>query len=251
LEKAMRTTYPHLFATVDIGPVTVRNRFYMPPHGILSMTIGGPHGSLVPSTDWAQYLAERAAGGVGLLFLPMTANPRIRMPSPLFEEALPNFRAVAQLVHREGAKIFAQLHMREGGQSWEPNGAFMPRLAPSDEPHLLTHMVAHEMTAEEVALWVEAQGRCARNITAAGYDGIELHVTHGMLMEMFLSPYFNKRTDAYGGSLEGRMRVLVESLREVRHQMGESMALGIRLNCDQMLPGGLTQDDATDCRVAC
>ena len=174
----------------------------------------------------------------------MTTNPIYRQATPLFEASIPSFRAVSDVVHGHGAKIMAQLHLREGGVSWEPLGAMAPLLAPSDFQNYRHRNVTNtSMSIGVIKSWVAAQGRCARNLREAGFDGIELHVSHGMVMEWFLSPYFNKRDDAYGGSPEKRIALLIESLKEVRRNAGADMAIGIRLNCDELLPGGLTQDD--------
>ena len=85
---------------------------------------------------------------------------------------------------------------------------------------------------------VGAFGQSAANLRAAGYDGVMLHVAHGALLEQFLSPYFNRRRDSYGGSLENRMRFLVECLDVVREEAGPDLAVGIRFNCNELLPGG-------------
>src|SRR5207249_268601 len=65
--RVMSAAYPHVFAPITIGPVEVKNRIFIPPHGLLPLSAGGPHGSLVPSDQWAHYFAERAAAGVGLI----------------------------------------------------------------------------------------------------------------------------------------------------------------------------------------
>jgi 2,4-dienoyl-CoA reductase-like NADH-dependent reductase (Old Yellow Enzyme family) len=100
------------------------------------------------------------------------------------------------------------------------------------------------MSTETIAKVVEAHRISARHLAEAGYDGIELHCAHGMLCEAFLSP-FNRRTDGYGGSLEGRMRFLVECLQAAREGAGPDRAIGMRMNADELVPegGGLTQAD--------
>ena len=75
--------YPRVFSPIKIGPVDVRNRVYIPPHGLLSLVSGGAHGSLVPSDQWAHYFGERAANGVGLIIHSLTVPPRVRMAGPL------------------------------------------------------------------------------------------------------------------------------------------------------------------------
>jgi thioredoxin reductase len=105
------------------------------------------------------------------------------------------------------------------------------------------------MTVAEIAELVAMYGRCADHLRQAGYDGVEIHAAHGVLMEHFLSPYFNQRTDRYGGDREGRMRLLIESLQAVRDGGSSGMAVGIRLISDERLPGGLTPDDVQDILV--
>src|SRR4051812_19598708 len=95
--------YPHVFQPIAIGPVDVKNRFYVPPHGLHAMSVGGPHGSRVPSAAWAHYLAERAAGGAGLVFLTVTTHWRLPRIAAIFEESIDDYRAVTELVHGNGA----------------------------------------------------------------------------------------------------------------------------------------------------
>src|SRR5205085_9399129 len=107
------------------------NRVYMSAHGI-PLVAGGPHGSMVPSDDYAYYFEERARGGVGLIFHSMSAFPRDWLSCPRYEESIPSFAAVAQRVHRHGSKIFGQLCYYHGhGAPWEPLSPMAPVLAPS------------------------------------------------------------------------------------------------------------------------
>jgi 2,4-dienoyl-CoA reductase-like NADH-dependent reductase (Old Yellow Enzyme family)/pyruvate/2-oxoglutarate dehydrogenase complex dihydrolipoamide dehydrogenase (E3) component len=236
--------YSHVLEPIRIGPVTVQNRLYIPPHGLSDLTASGPHGSRVPSEDTVYYFEERAAAGVGLIFHSQTTFPRYLLPSPFYAESIGSFAAVAAAVHRHGCKIMAQLHYHPPVvATWDPFGAMIPSLAPSQYQRFLSHDTAYAMSAADINQWIAAFGQCTQNLASAGYDGIELHVSHGTLLELFLSPYFNKRTDDYGGTLDGRMRVLTDALKVVRLNMGSDMAIGIRLICEEMLPGGLTQED--------
>jgi 2,4-dienoyl-CoA reductase-like NADH-dependent reductase (Old Yellow Enzyme family) len=239
--------YPNVLRPIDIGPVPVANRFYMPSHGLGMMTAGGPLGSVVPNEDQVAYYVERAAAGVALLYHSQPVMPRQPLPSAYYQEGLPSFRALTDAIHAHGSKVFAQLHYYSGHTTpWDPMSPMLPVVGPSTFQRFLKYDTVHQMTPREIALFIESTGRCAHNLRNAGYDGIELHAAHGMLHEQFLSPYFNKRTDEWGGDLEGRMRFLVEGLRTVRDAVGAGMAVGIRLNCDEMLPGALTQDDTRE-----
>jgi len=104
------------------------------------------------------------------------------------------------------------------------------------------------MSTDDIAMVVAAFEHNARNARIAGYDGVELHASHSYLAEQFYSPFYNKRTDAYGGSLENRLRFTFEVLEAMRRGIGDDRAVGLRLMCDEMLPGGLGTDEM--CEVA-
>jgi 2,4-dienoyl-CoA reductase-like NADH-dependent reductase (Old Yellow Enzyme family) len=234
--------YPHVFSPIRLGPVEISNRFYLSPHGV-PLTQDG-----LPTEDCARYLAERAAGGCGLVFHSIAAygfSPRLQ--SAYLEQSIPSFSAVAEAVHEHGAKLFGELfyHASVPG-SWQPHSPTRPSVGPSALQHFDNYEVSHELTTREIAGCVEAYRRSSAHLRLAGYDGIEVHCTHGALLEQFLSPYFNRRTDQYGGSLENRMRFVVECLQAAREGGGAGLAVGIRFNCDEMLPGGLTQEDARE-----
>ena len=120
----MSTKYPHVFQPLKIGPIEVPNRFYFSPHGNPGWVLA-VNGS--PSEDYAAYYAERAAGGVGLLIHSMIAIPRgyFQRQSPHSADTIPSFRAVAEGVHKNGAKIFAQLHYSQNPR-WDPSGPPAP-----------------------------------------------------------------------------------------------------------------------------
>lgn len=242
----MSARYPHVFMPLTIGPVEVKNRIYMPPHGLGSLTVGGAHGSLYPSNEWAHYFAERAANGVGLIIHSNQVLPRVRLASPIYEGSVPAYRAIANLVHENGAKIFSQLHhVDRHNNPWDTNGGLVPMLAPTERQRWGTSTSVREISKDEIGLLLQAYRRSARNLNEAEYDGIELHASHGTIHEQFLSPYFNKRDDEYGRDEEGRLRLLVETIEAMRDEMRPDMALGLRLNVDQMVPGGLTTEDST------
>ena len=105
-----------------------------------------------------------------------------------------------------------------------------------------------EMDARDIAEMIDYHVRCARNAVDGGFDGIEIQSAHGYLLHQFLSPKFNFRTDSYGGSLENRMRFGVEVVGAVREEVGDKVAVGIRLAGDdeQTHEPGLTADDAAE-----
>jgi 2,4-dienoyl-CoA reductase-like NADH-dependent reductase (Old Yellow Enzyme family) len=240
----MSDRYPHVFSPIRIGPVDVPNRFYLGSHSN-PLAAPGVHGSAVPSEAFARYYGERAAAGVGLLIHSLPVLPRFGRQTPYYEESVASFRAVATHIHRYGAKLLGQLWYYWGSPGpWGPATPPAPSIGASAVQRFDDYTVIHELTTAEIKRLVEGYARGARHLREAGYDGVEIHSAHGIVVEHFLSPYFNKRTDEYGGDFDGRIRLLVEVLTAVREESGPGMAVGLRLNCEEMVPGGLTQDDA-------
>ncbi len=247
-----REKYPHVFEPIALGPVTVPNRIYFSPHGI-ALHAGSRMASdvKVPSKSRVGYFAERARGGTGLIMHSSIIGP-FAVQDPVaetsgLEEAIPDFAAVADAVHEHGSKIMAEIwYVNWLPKRWEELGPEAPSLSPSESANLYQPTVRREMTKWEIDQLREWFVISTRNLRAAGYDGIQLHMSHGAITEYFLSPHFNRRTDEYGGSLENRLRFTVECLRDIREAMGPELALSIRFNVDQMIPGGYGQEDAME-----
>ncbi|MDQ1424695.1 MAG: dimethylglycine catabolism, partial [Acidimicrobiaceae bacterium] len=240
----MSDRYPHVFSPIKLGPVEIKNRFYFSPHGSPYVVGSGP------SDNFAYYYGARAAGGCGLCIHALSVMPgRGGLGvTPYLEESIPSFRAAAKVVHDNGGKIFGDVHYSWVNNEWmyEPGSPRAPTFAPSPIQMHDDFFVTHEMSVATINKVVEAHKISARNLGRAGYDGFALSCTHGMLVEAFLSPYFNRRTDEYGGSLENRMRFVVECLQAAREGAGPNLAVGMRYNANEMVPSGLTTDDTRD-----
>ena len=242
----MHPRYPQVFSRLQLGPVKLPNRYYFSPHG-LPLTIG--YG---PSNDLVAYATERVRnGGCGLIILSCTVHHRGRhyQPCPNPVESVGAFRSLADAVHDAGGKIFGQLWYWWGSNGhWQPMSPPAPLLAPSVSQYAFRGVTfsTHALTREEIRLMGESFRESVANLRAAGFDGVEIHASHGGLIEQFLSPYFNRRTDEYGGSLENRMRLLVRTLEVARAAAGDGMAVGMRFNCDELLQGGYGADEARE-----
>jgi 2,4-dienoyl-CoA reductase-like NADH-dependent reductase (Old Yellow Enzyme family)/thioredoxin reductase len=242
----MHQRYPHVFSPIRLGPVEIPNRFYFSPHG-LPLTIGTK-----PSNDLVHYKVARVKdGGCGLVVVSMTVHDRGRhfQPSPYPKENVPSFRALADAIHEAGGRIFGEIwyHWCAAGH-WQALSPPAPSLAASVVQYDLGDRTAstHEMGKDEIRAMTDAFRLSTGNLRAAGFDGVMIHAAHGGLLEQFASPYFNQRTDEYGGSLENRMRFLVESLRAAREGAAGELAVGMRFNCDEMLPGGYDTKNARE-----
>ena len=210
----MHSKYPHVFSPITLGPIELRNRFYSSPHAVPLNILGNP------TQDYIQYCVARVeGGGCGLIILSMAALHRSKSvwPSPHPRENIPAFRALADAVHEAGGKVFGEpwYHWGQPGQ-WQPFSPPAPALTPSVSQFSFHDRKAstREMTKDEIRRMLDTFRESTENLRDAGFDGVMLHVAHGAMLEQFLSPYFNRRTDEYGGSLANRMRLLVETLED-------------------------------------
>ncbi len=243
--------FARLFSPLRIGPVESRNR-----------VIFGAHFTMFsePARRWGEpgyygerlgrYLAERAQGGAGVIIAgqaqvhPTTAYQMLNNAVAWDADAIPHFRRVTEPIHAHGALAFLQL-AHNGGVNQGP-WSKLPVWAPSNVVNSLE--APQPLEPHEIRELIDSFARSAHNAAAGGFDGIEVHGAHGYLIHEFLSPRSNQRTDAYGGSLENRMRFGVEVLRAVRDAVGERIAVGLRLVGDEELHdgSGLTAADAAE-----
>lgn len=245
MQSTRHDRYPHVFTPVDIGPVRIRNRFYQSPHA-MPFNIGGK-----ATDDYVRYAQERAEGGCGLIMVSMTVPERAKsvQPSPSHSRNIPSLRAVTDVVHGAGAKIFVEpFYQWLAAGNWQPGSPPAPALGPSpaQADYYGKRSCTRGMDKAEIKGMLAAIREATENLLEAGFDGIMVHASHGALLEQFLSPYFNRRTDEYGGTLTNRMRLMVETLSTVREAAKGRMAVGMRFNCDEMLPGGYDRDDAAE-----
>jgi 2,4-dienoyl-CoA reductase-like NADH-dependent reductase (Old Yellow Enzyme family) len=240
----MHPKYPRIQRPIKLGPVELKNRFYSSPHICPTTTSRG-----APTADFNAYYATRARGGPGLIMVSMSVPARARgvMPTPHLKENVTALRGLADAIHAEGAKCIVEIwyHWARPGQ-WGPWSPPAPALSASvAQFNLFEKRVAtREMSIGEIQAMVQACRESVANLREAGFDGIMLHASHGAILEHFISPYFNHRTDEYGGSFDNRMRLLIESLEMTRETAGKDMAVGIRLNCDELVAGGYHTKDA-------
>lgn len=242
--KSAHPKYPHVFSPIKLGPIEVPNRFYSSPHICPLTTDTG-----APTDDFIHYYVERIKGGCGLAIVSLAGHERsvFVQPSPYPKENIPAFRALADAAHEAGGKIFGQIWYWWGTPGhWDPLSPPAPALTPSALQYGLHEKTdgTREMTRGEIQGMLDAFRQSAENLRIAGFDGVMIHAAHGSIVEQFLSPYFNRRTDEYGGDLEHRMRFLIEALEAAREGAGSGMAVGMRLNCDELLSGGYGTDDA-------
>lgn len=234
---------PELFQPTSISGMPMVNRF------VRSATWEGmatPDGACTPAlTRCLQDLAEGELGLIvaGYAYVEPAGSCRIGQLGIYDDGQIEGLRAMTAAVHRSGGRIAAQL--AHGGVFTDPEATGRIPRGPSHVPDLVE--TPHEaLPEEEVHRLVEAFGRAARRSKEAGFDAVQIHGAHGYLHSQFLSPAFNRRTDAYGGDLSGRVRFLLETLEAVRGAVGPGFPVMIKMNGRDYLPGGLTLAEAVE-----
>lgn len=236
-----------LFAPARISTLTLPNRLV---RSATAERLGLPDGRSRPRL--AQMYRDLARGGVGLLitghlFVHPAGRVHPEMAGIHTDDLIPYLRSLTDLVHGEGGYIAAQINF--GGMRCRPE-AVREAIAPSAAAFPFLPGPAREMTEEEIWTVVEAFGEAARRAREAGFDAVQVHAAHGYLVNQFLSPLVNRREDAWGGDLQGRMRFLREVARAVRAQVGPDYPVFIKLGMMDGLEGGLTLEEGLQVAAA-
>lgn len=232
-----------LFTATKLGDIELKNRIVMSPM-TRSRAIGN-----VPNELMAEYYGQRASAG--LIITEGTApSPNglgySRIPGCFSKQQVEGWKKVTAAVHKEGGKIFIQLmhtgrishtlNLPEGAQIIAPSAVKANGQMWTDSEQLQDFPIPKEMNDEDLLLtWTEYVA-AAKNAIDAGFDGVELHGANGYLLEQFLSPISNIRTDKYGGSIENRCRFVLEVVTAVAETIGKGKT-GVRLS-----PYGVASD---------
>jgi len=234
-----------LFEPGRIGPVEVPNRIVMAP-----MTTRAADAQGFVSAQTIAYYTARARGGVGLVTVEMASPERCgrhrRRELGIFDDRfLPGLARLASAIRAEGAKTSIQLG-HAGGHT-RPDICGEQPIAPSAIPHLVEEVTTETITpaamsTERIEETTASFVAAAERARAAGFDCVEIHAAHGYLISQFHTPFENRRSDAYGGSLERRARFGLELTRRVKAAVAE---LGViyRLSVDDFFPEGLGRED--------
>lgn len=190
-------------------------------------------------------LVERASGGVGLIITGMAyVNPEGKAApwqlAACCDEYIDGLAKMAGAIHDVQGKVVLQL-AHGGCYASSALTGHEPLGASSNDTDKFPP--CREMTLKEIKQVVEAFGKAAGRAQKAGFDGVQLHAAHGYLLSQFLSPFFNKRTDNYGGSIENRARILLEAFKAVRNEVGGEYPVFVKINSEDFVEGGLAEDE--------
>ncbi|RJX68345.1 NADH:flavin oxidoreductase [Vibrio sinensis] len=235
-----------LFSETHIGSMTLKNRFVRSATWENMATEDGH------MTDklYAIY-EELAQGEVGLIVtgyanIVEEEKPNAGMMGMYDDSFIDEYKKLTELVHINDSKIVMQLAY--GGTKTTHNVGERIIFAPSDVCERGTQTQGKAMTKEEIDYIVQAFAQASRRAQESGFDGVEIHAAHTYLINQFLSPYYNQREDEYGGSLENRMRFLLEIYAEIRKLVGQHYPILVKLTASEFFEGGLTFDDT---RIIC
>ncbi len=230
-----------LFQSLDIGTLTLKNRFVMAPMSV-HMTEDGS----VTEKEIA-FAERRAAGGVAMIVIgSLCVRPDGNFGGQLFIEDDGRVEGLGRLtsaIHRHACLACAQIH-HSGRETNRRTSGYQP-VAPSPFPpeafsvFKAEYDPPHAMMTQEVDEMVECYAQGVRRARDAGFDMCELHCAHGYLISSFMSPLTNRRTDKYGGSFLGRMRFVAEIIRRCRELVGDEYPISCRIVGDELREGGI------------
>lgn len=253
----MNPYYPHLFEPLTIKGVTFRNRLFVAPHMMSHMDFNGR-----PDESMIDFYAEKAWGGFAVVTLGDTpvdrehaaTNPRSFAVTP---ENQPKLAEIARAIHAGGALASQELNHggnvafaganrdaeQEGWEAWGPVEVHKVESGVLHGEPYEERIDIHGMTEADMNVVADHFADCAEILKNAGYDMVLIHGGHGWLLDQFLSPLYNTRTDEYGGSLENRAKFPLMVVDRIRQRCGERFLIEYRMSGCEEIEGGLSQAD--------
>jgi 2,4-dienoyl-CoA reductase-like NADH-dependent reductase (Old Yellow Enzyme family) len=235
-----------LFDSIEIAGIKLKNRFFR------SATFDGFSDEKGrPTPRLHRIYEDLAKGGVGAIITGLTsvseAEQLSRHQMAIHDDSfIPEYRTMTDAAHCHGAAIILQLACQ--GTQYRDHAGEKPIWGPSAVEDIAYKKTAREMTREEIARMQGDFAQAALRAKRAGFDGVQLHVAHGYLLNKFLTPYYNRRTDGYGGSIENRGRVVFETYTAIREKVGPEYPVMIKINSEDFMDHGMTFED---CRFVC
>lgn len=234
-----------LFSPIKIGKIELKNRLVMAP---MALHYANEKGML--SERQLNYYTARAKGGVGLIisesnYVTPDGRGGVHRLGLYEDRMIPDHRKLTEAIHQVGGLIFAQLH--HGGATISPTAIGQIPVSASSIPLMVKGepfigIIPRKLSVDEIKEIVIAFGEAARRAQEAAFDGVQVLAGHGYLINEFLSPHNNKRTDTYGGSKENRARILMEVIEAIRKKVGSQYPLSVRLTAREFIPDGYGLD---------
>ena len=231
----MAADNPFLFTPLQIGPLTVSGRLVKTATAETRASEDG-----FVTQELIDFYVPMAKGGTpliitGNLYIGGDGKSAPRQLGGDNDDKIAGLAKLVDAVHAHGAKIFAQLN--HCGRQAVPRFAGLPEtVSASDVKDIITGTRPRPLTVAQIERIVQQFGDAAARCQRAGFDGIQIHAAHGYLINQFLTPYTNRRNDAYGGKLEQRIQLLREVFRVIRARVGADYPVILKLNGADALP---------------
>lgn len=235
-----------LFDQTRLAGMELKNRF------IRSATHDGladEQGHL--TEELFQVYENLAQGGVGTIItgLTLVSDQEEQLPRQMgiySDSFIDEYKKVTAMSHSYGAKIILQIACLGSQTSPSASGKIM--WGPSAVEDLGYKTIPKEMTAQDILLVQAAFAEAALRAKKAGFDGVQMHVAHGYLLSKFLTPYYNRRSDGYGGSIDNRARMVLETYQAIRAKVGSGYPVFIKINSEDFMDQGMT---FAECKYVC
>ena len=233
-----------LFDTTHLGPMNLKNRLW---RSATWLNMADKKGHVTDRLE--KRYVDLAKGGVGTIITGYAFVREEEQPNPgmlgIYDDSfIPEYRDFVQKIKAEGANIVMQIVY--GGSATDFQVGERTIWGPSRVPHPLFGTTPTEMTTTEIRALTVDFAQAARRVMEAGFDGVQLHGAHTYLFSQFLSPYYNRRQDEYGGSIENRGRIIFETVRAIRAAVGEEFPVLIKMHCsDDWDDNGLSVEEST------
>lgn len=233
--------YPHLFSSIKVGPLTLKNRIEAAPVNISNLPMSG-----YPTAENIAIFEGKAKGGAAIVHM---GECRIDLKTGISHklcialddpEVLPYLHAATDAIKKHNA--FAAVELIHPGTRANPEYYDGPIWGPSAGPGHLGKDYS-ELDQKTIDYIVERFGDAAEMAKLGGVDLVMIHAGHGWLLHQFLSPLNNRRTDKYGGSLENRARITMEVIANIRKKCGKDFPIEVRMSGTEIVEGGLTLQD--------
>jgi 2,4-dienoyl-CoA reductase-like NADH-dependent reductase (Old Yellow Enzyme family) len=231
-----------LFTPVTIGPLTLRNR------SIRAAAFEGMCAGHNVTDELIEYHRSVAAGGIGMTTVAYAAVAKTGLSFPhqlwLREEILPDLKKLTDAIHKENAA--ASIQLGHCGNMAKHQVIGSRPLAPSARINWYAPSFPRAMNRNDIHYIAKVFGNAVRLAQKAGFDAVEIHAGHGYLISQFLSPYTNKRTDEFGGSLQNRMRFMQMVMQEVMEAAAGKTAVLVKMNMRDGFQGGMDINESLD-----
>lgn len=226
-----------LFDTVKFQKLILKNRFVR--SGVW-MKMADEQGHLTP--ELVNVYKTLVDGGVGFIITEYTYIDANDQPNPhmigMYDDSfITEWQKIIDYAHAKGVKIACQI-ASGGSQSGLEASKHRRMMAPSAIQNRVTGILPEAMTKDNILHVIECHRKAALRVKQAGFDAVQIHAAHGYLLSQFLTPYYNRRTDEYGGSIHNRARLIYEVISAVRKVVGDDFPVMIKINFDDFMSEG-------------